>query len=254
MKKRMQAIRWVMTLATVLVLALLAWQCLDIYLEGNRPSNLDENGVYRSAVFSVEIVEARLRPLLPLLAVYVLMTLGALIAQAAGQAERPVAVHSPEERLHLLKAHVQTIPDGALALERQRRGICMAAAGAILVCAVPCLVYLLNRAHFTSWDLEHVMGQMLLHVTPWVAAAFAVALAASFACGRSVQREIETLKGQEKKASPQMPAPRRIPLGVWRIGLCVAAIVFIVLGVMNGGLRDVLVKAVNICTECIGLG
>ncbi|MFR0735032.1 MAG: CD1871A family CXXC motif-containing protein [Oscillospiraceae bacterium] len=23
---------------------------------------------------------------------------------------------------------------------------------------------------------------------------------------------------------------------------------------MNGGLRDVLVKAVNICTECIGLG
>lgn len=36
MKKRMQAIRWVMTLATVLVLALLAWQCLSIYLEGNR--------------------------------------------------------------------------------------------------------------------------------------------------------------------------------------------------------------------------
>ncbi len=25
-------------------------------------------------------------------------------------------------------------------------------------------------------------------------------------------------------------------------------------GVLNGGLRDVLIKAVNICTECIGLG
>ena len=35
MKKQMQAIRWVMTLATILVLALLAWQCVDIYLEGN---------------------------------------------------------------------------------------------------------------------------------------------------------------------------------------------------------------------------
>ena len=254
MKKRMQAIRWVMTLATVLVLALLAWQCLDIYLEGNRPSNLDANGVYRSAVFSVEIVGAHLRPLLPLLAVYVLMTLGALIAQAVCQGERPAAVHSPEERLHLMKAHVETIPDAALALERQRRWICMAAAGAILVCAVPCLWYLLNREHFTSWDLEHVMGQMLLHVAPWVAAAFAVALAASFACGRSVRQEIEVLKGQEKTSSPQLPAPRRIPLGVWRIGLFAAAAVFIVLGVMNGGLRDVLVKAVNICTECIGLG
>ena len=29
---------------------------------------------------------------------------------------------------------------------------------------------------------------------------------------------------------------------------------FILLGVENGGANDVLVKAVNICTECIGLG
>ena len=33
-----------------------------------------------------------------------------------------------------------------------------------------------------------------------------------------------------------------------------AALALIVLGVLNGGLRDVLVKAVNLCTECIGLG
>lgn len=32
------------------------------------------------------------------------------------------------------------------------------------------------------------------------------------------------------------------------------ALAFILLGVMNGGLYDVLVKAINICTECIGLG
>ena len=39
-----------------------------------------------------------------------------------------------------------------------------------------------------------------------------------------------------------------------RLGLPILAAVFIVLGVMNGGARDVLVKAINICTECIGLG
>ena len=39
-----------------------------------------------------------------------------------------------------------------------------------------------------------------------------------------------------------------------RLLLLAVAVVFIVLGVMNGGLRDVLVKAINICTECIGLG
>ena len=32
------------------------------------------------------------------------------------------------------------------------------------------------------------------------------------------------------------------------------ALVLIVLGAANGGARDVLVKAINICTECIGLG
>ena len=41
---------------------------------------------------------------------------------------------------------------------------------------------------------------------------------------------------------------------VARLAVLVLGILFIVLGVMNGGSRDVLVKAINICTECIGLG
>lgn len=37
--------------------------------------------------------------------------------------------------------------------------------------------------------------------------------------------------------------------------LCVLlAVLLIGLGIINGGLWDVLVKAINICTECIGLG
>lgn len=39
-----------------------------------------------------------------------------------------------------------------------------------------------------------------------------------------------------------------------RYALMLLAVILIVLGVMNGGLRDVFVKAINICTECIGLG
>ncbi|MBQ7454891.1 MAG: thioredoxin [Clostridia bacterium] len=36
--------------------------------------------------------------------------------------------------------------------------------------------------------------------------------------------------------------------------LLAAAAVLITAGALNGGLRDVLAKAVSICTECIGLG
>ena len=39
-----------------------------------------------------------------------------------------------------------------------------------------------------------------------------------------------------------------------RGGLLILALALIVLGVLNGGLRDVFVKAANLCTECIGLG
>lgn len=36
--------------------------------------------------------------------------------------------------------------------------------------------------------------------------------------------------------------------------LFAAAVVLIVLGVLNGGALDVLTKAAKICSECIGLG
>ena len=49
-------------------------------------------------------------------------------------------------------------------------------------------------------------------------------------------------------------AGEAFPASALRIGLYLLAAMLIVLGVMNGGLYDVLVKAINICTECIGLG
>jgi hypothetical protein len=39
-----------------------------------------------------------------------------------------------------------------------------------------------------------------------------------------------------------------------RGAILIAAIVFIILGISNGSMNDVLGKAVQICTECIGLG
>ena len=42
-------------------------------------------------------------------------------------------------------------------------------------------------------------------------------------------------------------------LGI-RIALAVIAVVLCVVGVFNGGMDDILKKAINICTQCIGLG
>ncbi|MBO5295059.1 MAG: thioredoxin [Clostridia bacterium] len=39
-----------------------------------------------------------------------------------------------------------------------------------------------------------------------------------------------------------------------RLVILAVAVTLIVLGILNGGMRDVLGKAIKICTECIGLG
>ncbi|MCI8343608.1 MAG: thioredoxin [Clostridia bacterium] len=39
-----------------------------------------------------------------------------------------------------------------------------------------------------------------------------------------------------------------------RLWVLAVGVTFIVLGVLNDGMHDVLIKAINICTECIGLG
>ena len=39
-----------------------------------------------------------------------------------------------------------------------------------------------------------------------------------------------------------------------RSAVLILAVTFIILGIFNGGMAEVLGKAVRICTECIGLG
>ena len=97
------------------------------------------------------------------------------------------------------------------------------------------------------------MAQMLRHVAPWACAA----LAAIFCCERIdakiALREIEPARlAPRRQAEP--PARRMLPVGIIRGALFAAAAALIALGILNGGMRDTLVKAINICTECIGLG
>lgn len=60
-----------------------------------------------------------------------------------------------------------------------------------------------------------------------------------------------TAGGQTAGAAP---AEKHTMLNVVRAAVLVAAVILIIHGVSNGSMNDVLVKATNICTECIGLG
>lgn len=58
--------------------------------------------------------------------------------------------------------------------------------------------------------------------------------------------------GKIRPCPPRTYSARNLLIA--RLVLLCLGILFIVAGVLNGGSRDVLIKAINICTECIGLG
>ena len=253
MEKKEKLLRAILTAATVLLLVLLAWQCLDIYLTGNSPTNLDGSGLHIQSVYRAEDVIARLRGLRIWAVCYLALLVAACFMVPGGTGKGSAVSMEPDNRLRLMKKKIAELPENARAEEALRRKIICGTAAVVVLCAALSLVFLLNRDNFTSWDLEMVMGQMLMHILPWTIVAFATLIAASFFCRRSMEREIGFLKGVSGNKAPEESLEVSRLLYV-RIALYAAAAVLIVLGIRNGGMRDVLIKAINICTECIGLG
>lgn len=254
MGKFLTCMRWIVAAATVVVLVIACWQCIDMYLDGNRPENIDEYGMYLTDVYGAEKIAARMRPLKPVMIGYALLAAAGLATQSLTGRAKTEADMEPERRLRLAKARINGLPDAALAEESLRRRIKFAAGACMAVCAALCLAFLLDGGNFSSLDFEHVMGRMALHIAPPAAIAFLVAIAAGRACARSIDRELAALKDVPESAPRSAAAARRFPVNAARAVMLLAAAALIVSGIMNGGIYDVLVKAIYICTECIGLG
>lgn len=326
MTKALRILRLALAVFTVVVCLLLCRQTISIYQTGNCPENFSSPGVRIEQVYSREVIGQKLAEIAPVIMIYLILIVAGLILQAAcgygishargndlnGDKSGTSDTASPisrtrkskpmaEDTLGRLRARVAELPAEALAEQRRRQTIRLAAGIFIAICIIPCAWYLLRQENFTSLDLEPVIGSMLLHVAPWTALGFAAACLASWLCGKSIQKEIDLLKDAlkqkvctapfKKKSTPAKNAAsttdtvsaRNIastadtafakstasytdaasaedttkadtPLTVCRILVFAAAVILIILGLQNGGMWDVLVKAINICTECIGLG
>ena len=73
------------------------------------------------------------------------------------------------------------------------------------------------------------------------------------------QKPAKEQRGRKKMSGVRAEAEKnkektRVNVRVLRVVLLGLACIFIVVGVAGGSARDVFGKAVNICTECIGLG
>ena len=130
------------------------------------------------------------------------------------------------------------------------------------LCMVPVFIYIINGDHFPNGNLEPVFLSLIGHVLPWTALSITVLMISAVLQEKSMQREIEVAKEQlrlEKDEGGSLEINKKEKkthggIQVLRVALLVLAFMLIVAGTFNGSARDVFGKAVNICTECVGLG
>ena len=138
---------------------------------------------------------------------------------------------------------------------RERMGISLAVI--TLLGGVIFLRHALNGDNFHQTDINGSMITAMKVMLPCLIAPFGYGLYCCRYFKQSMRREAEALK--------QAPAEAKIPAGerqysdekyltALRLMLLCAALVLLVYGAAMDGTADVLTKAVNICTECIGLG
>lgn len=234
------------------------------------------SGAGTDTVYSREIVGQKLFVLMvPTLLYIVAVIAGAVLTVVFPVQKKRKAAIAPESTLKKLK---RKIPQSAIGTEEYAayekgektrliaRGVVFAY---LLAAAITCLVYLCNTANFPNNDLNGEILQMLARVLPFSLSGLLLVCALAVFERFFIKRELENVKATIKKGGGA-PVPPSVfsqrlnevqakvfsfrGLLAIRVAVAVIGVVLLFTGIFNGGAADVLTKAVNICTECIGLG
>ena len=219
--------------------------------------------------FTVESVSVKFLEILPAFLIWVAAVIfSGVISFAFPVIEKPVAHINPQSTLKKLKARIPQKDGGRYAFNARFVAWCVCFVIA-LVCAIVACVYLISSAYQpvanAGFFWEHQEAERIVRALPWIFAAFGVAIAVSFFNRYSLRKEISLVKSmiaenakkglvvKEKNEQKIARNDGRVTFFA-RVAIGIIAVVLIVCGIANGGMADVLGKAINICTQCIGLG
>lgn len=168
------------------------------------------------------------------------------------------------ERL-LSRVNVAALPrETALAVEKEKkehRIIALTAHGISFVLVMLATLFLIFLAEFSVENLNDDVLRAFLYTLPLSCVAVAVHIPKRVLYNRSASRAHNAVNSAVKgglKLRPLKALKESVgevyAVNILRWVILGVAVVFVIVGIFNGGMSDVLAKAVKICTECIGLG
>lgn len=261
---------WTFGAYTIVVGALFIWQTLSVYLTGTAPDYTGE------APFTYERVAAALYKIsVPFYLWIALIVVGFVLWEIFPAKEQRLRLPPDYALMRMKKKLPENVPvelqDKMNYIRAQEKAVKTLKLCAFALCcaaSVYGLVYFCIPANFPRVDATAEMLQMAKHVFPCVFAAFIICCVVTLYESRSaklqtpaVKEILAATKGQPVRLADRTAYSRAVAAlsserSVWiaRGVLVILAITLIIVGVFNGSMHDVLAKAINICTECIGLG
>lgn len=167
-----------------------------------------------------------------------------------------------------IKNAPKNVTDRLFALKKRRNTALVISVITTVIAAVVSILILIDTDRFTIEKVNLDISWASIIIIAATILSFIALIAYSFICSSSRKEERELIK-ETVRENPNLSlkdvkeeeANKFIAFAesdkaklVVRIILITSAVILIVLGVFNGGMTDVLKKAVKICTECIGLG
>ena len=238
------------------------------------------DGNWAQGAYSRDIVAERLFPVsIPFYIWIAAIIAGFVLSLVYPYKDKAVKIPQEGATLRRLSARIPEgsgeVYDGEMKRVREenrnRLIVYIVCAAICFACAVASAVYLLQPANFKGLAANDAMFNMMLWVLPCVVVALLSCVGMTLFEKYSQLREINTIKRLissykgnpvikvDKKPNKVLAALNKFfsnkytLIGI-RSGVATIAVIFIILGIFNDGAQSVLIKAINICTECIGLG
>lgn len=168
----------------------------------------------------------------------------------------PMQLSRLSEKVDLTKCDA-TISN-AIYSERRKRNIhAMISYILLIVACLLFLPYILNGNNYHQSNINSSMINAVLLMAICLLIPFLYAIFASFYANKSMEKEISLLKQVKtfRETSVESTGFKKNPgILITQLLFVAIGIAFLLYGILTGGIADVLTKAINICTECIGLG